>query len=346
MTVQDQVSKLQSLLDRIRQNSHKPRGAGSTSADVAPPAPPTAVAAPPPPAPAPFMAAAPEVSPEPPPISYERIPVAEANPALVEQSGVAVDQDMAPVVELADEEIVEIEVEELDEAEQAAAEAALEEEEAPPSSTPRPKLPGTMDEALANAAERAEEEREVPIKTPPPESGRQVAMPLPAELRQEPPPPDLALHASLEADLAAEREALAARSAEAATAEQIGETVSLSERAGPDLELGVPVRSETPEPPAGAGDEFELPLPVAAAQSAYDESLAPPSQARSELERHRELEQVRPPGPGADMDAVRAVVARAPLVPTAPVAVMIGAEERRAATFLELLDAALTLGNE
>ena len=49
----------------------------------------------------------------------------------------------------------------------------------PPASSQRSRIAGTMDEALARAAEQIqlEEGREVPLKTPPPESGPQAALP-------------------------------------------------------------------------------------------------------------------------------------------------------------------------
>jgi hypothetical protein len=51
----------------------------------------------------------------------------------------------------------------------------------PPASSSRHKVAGTMDEALARAAEQIEHDdgREVPLKTPPPESGPQAAVALP-----------------------------------------------------------------------------------------------------------------------------------------------------------------------
>jgi hypothetical protein len=74
-------------------------------------------------------------------------------------------------------------------------------EEEPPASSSRSKIAGTMDEALARAAEQMEiqEGREVPLKTPPPESGPQAAMaPLPAGIHA-PPAPDI--DELLEADI-------------------------------------------------------------------------------------------------------------------------------------------------
>jgi hypothetical protein len=82
-----------------------------------------------------------------------------------------------------------------DEDEDATRQSAAEEE--PPVSSSRSKIAGTMDEALARAAEQMEiqEGREVPLKTPPPESGPQAAMaPMPA-----PPAPDI--DELLEADI-------------------------------------------------------------------------------------------------------------------------------------------------
>jgi len=56
----------------------------------------------------------------------------------------------------------------------------------PPASSRRAKVAAeSMDAALSDAAEQLEEDREVPIKTPPPESGPQAAMP-PAQVLQAP----------------------------------------------------------------------------------------------------------------------------------------------------------------
>jgi hypothetical protein len=86
-----------------------------------------------------------------------------------------------------------------DEREQPAQPSAPEEE--PPASSSRSKIAGTMDEALARAAEQMEiqEGREVPLKTPPPESGPQAAVaPLPAGIHA-PHAPDI--DELLEADI-------------------------------------------------------------------------------------------------------------------------------------------------
>jgi hypothetical protein len=67
-------------------------------------------------------------------------------------------------------------------------EAAAEE---PPASSRRAKVAAeSMDAALTGAAEQLDSEREVPIKTPPPESGPQEAVP-PAQVLQAPAMPDI-----------------------------------------------------------------------------------------------------------------------------------------------------------
>jgi len=67
-------------------------------------------------------------------------------------------------------------------------EAAREE---PPASSRRAKVAAeSMDAALTGAAEQLDSEREVPIKTPPPESGPQEAVP-PAQVLQAPAMPDI-----------------------------------------------------------------------------------------------------------------------------------------------------------
>ena len=89
----------------------------------------------------------------------------------------------------------------------------------------------TLDEALAGAAElegeALEGEREVPIKTPPPESGPQEALP-PTGLEAGRTPNV----AELEADLMPPPSM-------GPTAEQLGETIELEAPRGPELEIDV-----------------------------------------------------------------------------------------------------------
>ncbi len=155
---QEQINRLQGLLERIQKNATVPR---AVAAAAAPPA-----------------AAA--ITGEEETIAHalededtaeQPIPPAAAAPVEVELLGQAPELDIVEV-ELGEEEIVDItDVEDI-----GAVELATEEE--PPASSRRP-IAGNMSEALAKAADSADVDdgREIPLKTPPPESGPQAAPP-------------------------------------------------------------------------------------------------------------------------------------------------------------------------
>jgi hypothetical protein len=255
--------------------------------------------------------------------------------------------------------------------------------EEPPASSSRSKIAGTMDEALARAAEQItlEEGREVPLKTPPPESGPQAAMALPAGI-QAPLAPDI--DELLEADIQLPG---GVRSA-VPTPEQVGQTIDLDEARGPTLELDRP--SAAPLQEALPNEELEITLPGREYGGGYSDDLMPPPEAREELEAHRQriAEDAAPLPPeslaqypsqstatpsgdfapvivpsnvttdstseGVSMVTVDAppnaefapeLLARPALGPT-PVAKFIRAQPPRPNTFLELLDASLSLGND
>jgi len=147
-------------------------------------------------------------------------------------------------------------------------------EEQPPASSRRSRGPATLDEVMANASP-AESEREIPVKTPPPESGPQEALP-PTGL-EAPRLPDVE---DLEADLSGPPSM-------GPTAEQLGETIELDAPRGPELEIDITVSEEEPDVPAPA-EELEVTLPRASLQSGlYDVSIAaPPSIDVPEREVH------------------------------------------------------------
>jgi hypothetical protein len=270
-------------------------------------------------------------------------------------------------LELLEEDIIEITEEELEpeepEAEIAevappptaaaavfdATEIAIEEEELEelPVSSRRPKVAAaSMDEALASAAQQMQlgepEEVEVPIKTPPPESGRQVAGPSPAQLEA---PSVPAIDESVGAEPARIEQQAAAEAGP--TPEQLGQTVELEEAEGPELELAAP--AEAPAAPA-LTDELEAALPASEAPSRYDEALVPPAEARQELERHRDKEglpaapEPAAPAPSPAIPPQPEVTRRPAVVAAAPVAAFTGAAPAfEPTTFLELLDASLGL---
>lgn len=294
MSVEQQIEKLQGLLERVQRNAALPRQA----------------------APPPAMAAA---APEP---AVEE-PVAE-------EQGI---ED----VELYEDDIVDLTVEEVG-AEEIAEEgpgfAELmpqgpeleediffedEEEIEPPASSRRPKVATSMDEALAGAAELdMDQGREVPLKTPPPESGRQVAAP-PAGLHQSAPPADLdaGVDELLEADISSGTQHAKP------TPEQLGQTIELEEAGGAPLELEAPPPTPAPTRP----EELEAPLPPVQPPAARAEPAARPAEIEP-------AEEVKPE-----------VVERAAVAASGPAAEFVAAHrEFKPQSFLELLDASLKLG--
>jgi hypothetical protein len=255
--------------------------------------------------------------------------------------------------------------------------------EEPPASSSRSKIASTMDEALARAAQQVtlDEGREVPLKTPPPESGPQAAMGLPAGIHA-PLAPDI--EELLEADIQLHGGVHAALP----TTEQLGQTIDLDEARGPSLELDHPqVAAPQDELPS---EELEITLPGREYGGGYAEDLMPPPEAQQDLEAHRQRvgegsvapqseshalypsePTSAPSGDFAPMvvpssvttDSTSAAVstvtvdapanaefapellARPALGPTA-VAKFIRAQPPRPNTFLELLDASLSLGND
>jgi len=259
-------------------------------------------------------------------------------------------------------------------------------EEEPPASSSRSKIAGTMDEALARAAEQIEleEGREVPLKTPPPESGPQAAVPIP-----------IALHAPLSRDIEEllEADILPSTGVRAAvpTAEQLGQTIDLEEARGPSLELDQPA-AVGPEPLQEdvPSEELEVTLPGREFVGGYQDDLMPPPEAREELDAHRQrlgddaipsapesLAQYPSEHPDAQPSAFAPVIVPAsvttdsysesvstvtvdapsnaefapellarPDIGPSPVAKFIRVEAPRPKTFMELLDTSLALGSD
>jgi hypothetical protein len=218
----------------------------------------------------------------------------------------------------------------------------------PPISSQRPRALMALDDPLSDS-ETDDEDREVPLKTPPPESGPQAA-PLPTGLAA-PSSPDV--EALLEADLL---QSPAAPPLTGPTTEQLGHTIDLEEARGPSLELAA--APPTPAPPAPPED-LEIALPLREAAGRYDEELVPPPEARDELDAHLENQnQVAPSDLGApeslSEEGDEQPVAAAPAVeligrPPLESGTVIRAERApapipRPNTFLELLDASITLG--
>ena len=368
MNVQRQIARLESLLSRIQRNTGKRRGAT------------TAVTAPIPETTLP-VEAAPESGP---PTdrtegAFEQRPASPVTAAAEASADAAVE---VVELEMSDDELVEIAVEVT--AEETAAESPLglaaealgEErtaeplanelaEEPAPESAPRP---------ASQAAEEAD--LEPPVKTPPPESGRQIVSPVgvAGETEFHEPPVGAAEHADsalLEPDLSGR--AISQAPANEPSAAQLGETVELEGADGPQAQielLSAPIG--IPEPGAEVpADELELSLPQQQYGGGYDANLAPPSRAAEDLARHREQAertQHRPTEPPVSlatppsMDFAQAgsgpvAIVSPPAAETAsPVVVArpaLGdvpvAEMRKSgtttlpSTFLELLDASLSI---
>jgi len=261
---------------------------------------------------------------------------------------------------IATEELSEADLVELTESSITTADADVdidfeEEDDQPPASSQRSRVASSMDEALAAAAEHGEAEHDVPLKTPPPESGPQeAAAPAPGV--------DALLGEELEIPMRAE----AARSSVTVpTAEQLGQTIELEEARGPSLELAEPVQSSVP--PA-AIEELEVALPSRDVVGGYDDSLMPPPEARDDLEAHRRRQDedlAPPPESLAQLPSIQPGGSSPEIVPlprtSAPVQPEMVArpaptgsaesfasvrESFQPASFVELLDASLSLGGD
>lgn len=322
-----QVDKLEALLDRVRKNAARPRTSAVSPGPVSPgpvslgpvslgplsAAPASEVHDIQEPA-AHLVAVAPTNAEElqeeaaqlsgPPPAEMRTRPqapgFAPAEPAVVTtttEHGVEV---QAPEEEpLADETFVDegdlLELEAPEPLEEQPLEGAELEEEAPASSR---RVAASMDEALAGAAHRRE-----PPKTIPPESG--------AEPRS-----------------GAELELARSRAPQGPTPEQLGETIHLEEGPRAEFELDEPLSEPLSARPS---EESVLEAEIPSGIGAYHHDLAPPPEAREELERVR-------------LGEVRAEVVQRPVIST-NVVEFVHAQERPAAeTFGAWLDASLELG--
>jgi hypothetical protein len=229
-----------------------------------------------------------------------------------------------------------------------------EEDQAPASS--QRQVASSAAEALAGDAE-VEAEQEAPLKTPPPESGPQAA---PAVVVPAQAAPDVDALLGQELDIPTHGEVAAHA---VPTPEQLGQTIDLEEARGPSLELAEPTQVAADLSPP---EELEVALPGREVAGGYDESLMPPPEAREDLEAHRRRleEDIAPPPeslaafpsvqPGPAPEIVP--VAAAPVEATTPEfiarAVPEGTAETftsvrepfRPRTFVELLDASLSLG--
>ena len=214
-----------------------------------------------------------------------------------------------------------------------------EEEEEPPASSRRP-IASSMDEALADAAAR-----EVPLKTPPPESGPQEAVAISRSSAPAPasgPELDEALPAAAEAGHLAEG---------LPTSAQLGNTVALEEGGPAEFDIEVPSESGIPESEPPPSEDFEIRLPQREAAGTYDSTLAPPPEARGELDAHRERTArapvSEPAPPAVEEPTAEFEVTERPALQHGDVTTVTGVPPRyRPGSFLELLDASLKLGRD
>ena len=296
MTPTERVQRLEALLARVQRNrSAAPTHAAAPAVTAPPAAPsaPVAVAAPPAPTPEPPVAEAPPVAttswaPEPgsglqprpatvapslPPeevsdedlLEVTTIPPAPA-PAAAAQPPEPAAEEPPPELEVAAATEITLEPALREDGPEVSEVTSVGEEQAPVSSS-RFKVPATLDEAIASASEA---EREIPVKTPPPESGPQEA--LPATGLEAARTPDVE---QLEADLDSPPSM-------GPTAEQLGETIELEAPRGPELEIDVTVEEEAPAASVSVPEELEAALPRPSMQSGLYDVTAPPPAAYPE----------------------------------------------------------------
>jgi hypothetical protein len=208
------------------------------------------------------------------------------------------------------------------------------EEEAKPASSRRPKaLESGVDELTDEQASLDDAEHEVPIKTPPPESGPQSATPVPSIGDPG------AMHAA--------ESALASVNARP-TVEQLGQTIDLEESGGPPLELAPAKEPEPPPPPEELEATFDEPERVTeAAPLSEPFPPAPVEPPAAPMQPIAIVPPAAPMQPVAEppIAALQPVDVGRPSAPSAAVAEYVGAApEFRPASFLELLDASLALG--
>ncbi len=308
MSVQDKVSALEGLLDRVRRNAAKPRAAAAAPPS-AEPAPPRQAAPPPQVAPPPQelelsgggdvddLLDAPPISSGPRSDMETMVANPEEEAALAADDGAGDDIIDMDIDDFGEEVDVEIDVES-PAAEAADVEVSIDfDDDEPPASSKRP----IVDEAADLA------EREVPLKTPPPESGRQVAV---APISEAAVPSIEQLGATvqlesdgsgvddlLEADLNATPGQVDGPRPQMPTMEQLGETIELRGSDAPDAHLEL----DAPEDEIGedAPDELEAAIPSGAGGGVYDDSLAPPPEAKEELQRHLQTERSASGAPAA-----------------------------------------------
>jgi hypothetical protein len=330
LTVQEQIAKLESLLDRIRRKTAEPRPAASSGSPGTQRV---------------------EVSAAPSPLAIPTPAAGTPSIRMAEPAAAELEE-----LDMMDEEIVEIDAtvmappthpDAMDMDLDTMGASAI--DEPVPESAPR------AAQALADEADL-----EPPVKTPPPESGRQevaqgASSPV-VTYREEAEEADLAgggdVDALLEADLSGGPISKAPPGTP--TVEQLGDTVELEGADAPAAEIELLVRAPKAEVPP---DALEVALPRQEFAGGYDASLAPPSGAAADLEQRRRGEGLSsdalPPAslaepmsamPPTELAPIRPLVVERPPVDTLHAAEIIPVRAgKMPETFLELLDASLRL---
>lgn len=329
VTAQEQIAKLESLLERIRRNAVKPRPvvAAPIQAELVEAAKPEPAAPPPKPAAIPVAEAPPIAAEE---VSLEALGAKEARsaaPPAARERVQSADMEELEIVEIASD-VVELAP---DASASAGSDAAL--EEPVPESAPRP------------AVQSVEVEIEPPIKTPPPESGRQAVTPPPA--MPEPRVPVIERRDDdFDEDDLVEAENVSAPisigTSSSPTSAQIGETVHIEaapEKKEVELAAASPAPAQRVDPLAATVPDARAALGFAKtvpdAQSPFVEAVRATTETRAEE-----------PAKGAEAVAEAApalVVERPPLDVAHAAEVILTKPARVPETFLELLDQSLEL---
>jgi hypothetical protein len=292
LNVQEQIAKLESLLDRVRRNVQRPRAAAEAVEAAAP--------------------------------ALVHVPVAAPAIAEIEFDEPAVLEPMPDIedLDMMEVEMVEIAVDSVDDARDAQVEADSFDEPIP-ESAPR-----------AAAGHADELEHEVPIKTPPPESGRQVMAPSIQIEDDSGGEADLSgsndVDSLLEADLSGGHISRAPE--RGPSMEQLGETVELEGADAPAAHLELDAIAAEEAPPASA-DELELDLPKQHYAAVQPMAAPPPVEVRS----------AAAPSPPQAISAAGPTLVERPAVDVPAAEVIAASPQKIPETFIELLDASLGL---
>jgi len=342
VTAQEQIAKLESLLERIRRNAARPRPVRAAPVRAEP-----VVHA------EPAVPAAQEAS-------YEHATADEPTLAEVSLESLGVtERRAAAVVEPVRERVQSADMDDLEIVEIGSDVTELAPIDEPvPESAPRP------------AVQSVEVELEPPIKTPPPESGRQAVTPPPvmAEAQRASSDDDFDDDDLMEADLSGAPISLATPGSP--TMAQIGDTVQIQDTGAPatELELAAPggaaakaeqaphrqVPAEQREAPSKRVDPLAATVPdmrtalslaqtVPDAKSPFADAIRATTEAKAETPAQPEVSKPAVKAPAPALSAPELVVERPTSKATHPAEVVVAKPRQVPETFLELLDSSLEL---